>query len=118
MTPQPGLTQFHRESTFVSPAANGYVSTHFEVAAAGRHVMELIAGQSPAEGVYPLVEVHLDGKKAGRVQLTHGGWRACPFDVKLSKGQHELKLAFTNDRCVPGLGDRNLRLDKVVFHSK
>lgn len=118
MTPQPGITQFRRQGTFVSLATNGYVSTRFEVASAGAYAMELVAAGSAAEGAYPLVEVHLDGRAAGRVQLTHGGWRAYPVDLTLSKGRHELKLAFTNDRCVPGVADRNLRMDKVVFYRR
>ncbi len=46
---------------------------------------------------------------------TSGSWRPYPLSVDLSEGDHELTLTFVNDRSVPGVSDRNLVLDKVLF---
>ena len=64
--------------------------------------------------MYPLVEVAVDGKPVGRVQLTSGAWRSYFLDVDLPAGNHKLRLSFVNDFNTNG-EDRNLRLDKVTF---
>jgi hypothetical protein len=114
MTPQPGMSFFSNQGGHAALACNGYVQTAIEVAAAGRYTMELVAAGTPAAGVYPLVEVAVDGKKAGQVQLTSGGWRSYFLDLDLPAGAHELRLSFVNDFNTNG-EDRNLMLDKVAF---
>lgn len=115
MTPQPGLPHFRNAGTFVSLACNGWIKTTIQVAAAGRYTVEVVAGGTECEGVYPLVEVRLDGRKVGQVQLTGGSWRPYALGVELPEGEHELTLAFVNDKSIPGVSDRNLMLDKVLF---
>jgi len=114
MTPQPGMPFFRNRGGQAAMACNGYVKTPIQVAAAGRYTMELVASGTPAAGVYPLVEIALDGKKAGQVQLTSGAWRSYFLDLDLPAGQHELRLSFVNDLNAAG-EDRNVMLDKVVF---
>jgi hypothetical protein len=75
--------------------------------------MEVFAGGTPAKGEYPIVEVSLDGRMVARIQTTAFDCRPYPVTVDLSRGQHELKLAFVNDLNVGG-EDRNLFLEKVV----
>jgi hypothetical protein len=60
----------------------------------------------------------MDGRKTGSIQLTQAGWRAYPLAVELTQGPHELALAFINDACIPGVADRNLQMDKVVFYRR
>lgn len=115
MTPQPTMPHFHVRGTHVTLACSGWVKTPIEVAAAGRYTMELVAGGSVAQGVYPHIEVRIDGRKAAEVQLTSGGLRPYPVVIELPAGKHELALAFTNDLNVGG-EDRNLTLDKVIFY--
>ncbi len=115
MTPQPDLPHFHNAGAFVSLACSGWVKTPIKVAAAGRYTVEVVAGGTECEGVYPLIEVRLDGRKAGQVQLTSGAWRPYPLSVALPEGDHELSLAFVDDESVPAVSDRNLVLDKVLF---
>jgi hypothetical protein len=116
MTPQPGMPFFSNQGGHAALACNGYVQTPIRLAAAGRYNMELVASGTPAAGVYPLVEVAVDGKPVGRVQLTSGAWRSYFLDVDLPAGNHELRLSFINDFNANG-EDRNLMLDKVTFTS-
>ena len=74
-----------------------------------------VSSGTPAAGVYPLVEVAIDGKKAGQVQLSCGAWRSYFLDLDLVAGAHELRLSFVNDFGANG-EDRNLMLDKVGFY--
>jgi len=117
MTPQPDMGWFHADSTAAHFGCSGWVKTPIEVAASGRYTMEVVAGGTPAQGVYPHVEIGIDGKKVGEVQLTSGGLRPYPVAIELAEGKHELSLSFTNDLNVGG-EDRNLTLDKVVFYKE
>ncbi len=115
MTPQPGMGHYDARGTHASMACNGHIETPIEVAASGRYTIELIASGTPAADEFPLVEVRLDGKPVGRLQLASGGWRSYWLDLNLTAGPHNLQLAFINDLNRSGQ-DRNLRLDKVVFY--
>ena len=95
--------------------SNGYIKTSVRVAESKRYATELVASGDASEGICPRVEVHLDGQKVAEVQLTTEGWRAYPLSLALEEGQHELALYFVNDHYAP-TGDRNLRLDKMVFY--
>jgi len=114
MTPEPGMPFFSNQGSFASLACSGYVKTAIEVAAPGRYTMELVASGSSAQGVYPLVEVAVDGRPVGKIQLTAGSWRSYFLGLDLPAGSRELRLSFLNDLNLGG-EDRNLRLDKVRF---
>ena len=115
MTPS-DMPHFHKRGTFVSQGCSGFIHTKIEVAAAGRYTMELVASGTESEEVYPHLNVKLDGKKVGDIQLTSGAWRPYPLAVELPQGTHELVLEFDNDHHVPGVSDRNVFLDKVRFY--
>jgi hypothetical protein len=117
MTPQPGMPFFSNVGNHAALACNGFLETPIEVAAGGRYSMELMASGTSAAGVYPLVEVALDGKPAGRIQLTSGGWRSYYTDLEIPQGKYNLRLAFVNDLSAGG-EDRNLMLDRVTFYRK
>jgi len=116
MTPQPGMPHFHVRGTHAAMACDGWIATSIEVATAGRYTAEVVASGSAVENVYPHVNILIDGKKAGDVQLTSGAWRPYPVTIELTKGEHELKVEFDNDQNIPGVADRNVMLDKVVFY--
>jgi len=101
----------------VSMASEGYLHTRIQVAQTGYYRMEVAASGTQAENEYPQVEVRLEGVKTGTIQLTHSGWRPYPMDIELTAGSHELRLTFVNDLYVPGVADRNVQLDKVVFYT-
>ncbi len=115
MTPQPGMRFFTNTGSHAAMACNGFLETPIQIAAATRYTMELVASGTPAAGVYPLVEVSLDGKALGKIQLTTGQWRSYYLDLDLPQGKHVLRLAFVNDFSTGG-EDRNLNLDKVSFY--
>lgn len=117
MTPQPEMPFFRNLGAHVSLACNGYVKAAVEVAATGRYTMEVTASGTKAAGVYPLVEVRIDGKLLGQVQLISGNWRPYSLPIELAAGTHELSLALVNDLNQDG-EDRNLMLDKVIFYQE
>jgi hypothetical protein len=96
--------------------ANGTIRTRIQVAQTAAYTLELVASGTQVEDVYPLVDVQVDGRKVGSLQLTQAGWRAYPLVLELTRGSHELALAFVNDRMIPGVADRNVQMDKVVFY--
>jgi hypothetical protein len=114
MEPQPDMPFFNNQGGSAALACNGYVKTPLEVAETGRYSLELVASGTPAQGVYPLVEVQLDGRKCGQISLTAGSWRSYFLNLELTAGGHELRLAFVNDANLGG-EDRNLLLDKITF---
>ena len=116
MTPQPDMKHFNSRGGIAYMGCNGYIKTTVQVAESKRYAIEVLASGDASEGVCPLVEIHVDDRKVGQVQLTTEGWRAYPLDVDLAEGEHELSLRFVNDHSSPS-GDRNLRLDKVVFYN-
>ena len=115
MTPQPGVPHFANAGSCASMACNGYIETPVRVAAAGQYSVEVVAAGSSAAGVFPEVDVTVDGQSVGIIRLTSADWRGYSVPCKLSEGDHELRLAFTNDFNGGG-EDRNLRLDKVTFY--
>ncbi len=115
MTPQPGMDHFHVRDGHVAQACNGWVGTPLEVATSGKYSMEIVAAGTPCEGVFPLVEVRIDDRPVGQIQLTGEVWHSYFLDVELAEGKHDLKIVFLNDKNIPGVEDRNLLLDRVTF---
>ncbi len=115
MTPQPGVPHFSNTGSFASMACNGYIATPLRVASAGRYLMEVVASGSAVGGVYPEVAVLIDGRSAGSLQLRTAAWHSYTLSLELEEGEHELRLAFTNDFNRDG-EDRNLQLDKVIIY--
>jgi hypothetical protein len=116
MTPQPEMKHYRADGSTAYMACNGYIKTTIQVAQSRRYAAELVAAGDDSDGICPLVEVHVDGKKIAQVQLTTEGWRSYPLEFELTRGEHELALWFVNDRSSPS-GDRNLRLDKLVIYN-
>jgi hypothetical protein len=115
MTPQPNMPFFSNSGTCASLACSGYIASPVRVATPGTYQLELTAAGTSAAGVFPLVDVLIDGRSVGTIQLTCGDWRPYWISLELPQGDHELRLAFTNDLNTGG-EDRNLRLDKVVIY--
>jgi hypothetical protein len=113
MEPEPGLQHYHNAGSHVVLGTNGFIRTEIDVARAGWYALELVARGTQAEDVYPEVQIRIDGKAATEVQLSGAGWRTYLCRVKLEAGKRELSLAFTNDKHIPGVADRNLWLDEV-----
>jgi beta-galactosidase len=117
MEPEEGMPHFARRGGIAYLAASGYVQTEIEVARAGRYRVEVIAGGTQAEGVYPAVEVALEDVVLGEVQTTSAGPNSYSLEAELPAGVGTLRLRFTNDLYNPPDEDRNLALDKVIFYT-
>ena len=115
MEPQAGMPHFSRGGGRATLACTGYVEREVEVAKAGKYRVDIMAGGSPAAGVYPNVAVALGEKVVGQVQCTTGVMRPYTIEAELPEGVHALRLHFTNDSNIEG-EDRNLFLDKAVFY--
>ncbi|MCX7016579.1 MAG: hypothetical protein NTW86_29150, partial [Candidatus Sumerlaeota bacterium] len=108
MTPDPKMPHFsHPTNATVALNSNGYIQTELEIARAGSYQVDIIAQGTQAKGVFPIVEVLLDGKSLGKVELTGRRWRAYPLGATLPAGRHQLRLAFINDIRVSPKEDRN-----------
>ncbi|MFQ5808344.1 MAG: carbohydrate-binding domain-containing protein [Armatimonadota bacterium] len=112
MEPKPDMSHFRRTPASARLGTNGYIETAFRCAASGRYVFALVAGGTPAEGEYPIVEVHIDGASVGAVTLESEAMSSYPLEVELTEGEHQLRLVFTNDKHAPP-EDRNLFIDRV-----
>jgi hypothetical protein len=116
MTPNADMPHYNSDGSAAYMGSNGYIKSTVQVAQSRLYAAELVASGDDSEGICPLVEVRLDGKKVAEVQLTTEGWRSYRFDVELPEGEHELSLWFVNDHYSPS-GDRNLRLDKLLVYN-
>ncbi len=116
MDPQPGMPWFSKEGGAAHFGASGYVETEVEIARAGRYRAEIVAGGTPAQNEYAIVEVLIDGQKLGQVQLTTGNPSSYFLDLDLPAGVHKLRLAYPNDLYLPPNEDRNLVLEKIIFY--
>jgi len=117
MEPDPKMPHFKRYDDYAALNAAGYIETTVDIARAGAYRMEIVAGGTPAKGIYPIVQAILDGRSLGEVELVGGAWRAYSLRAALPAGKHTLRLAYVNDLQSPP-EDRNLRLDKVVFYAE
>jgi len=120
LKPPPDMPHFHVAGGIVSQATNGTIRGPIRVATAGRYTMELTARGTQLDGVFPLVEIHLDGQerqeKLGQVQIASEHWRSYQLSVELPEGSHEISLSFINDANRPGEADRNVMYDRIVFY--
>ena len=89
MAPQPGVPHFSNTGGVASMACSGYIATPVRVATAGHYALEVVAAGSSAAGVYPEVDVLVDGQSAGTIQLTSAVWRTYTLPLELSAGDHD-----------------------------
>jgi len=116
MEPQEGMPHFAKRGGMAHFGAGGYIQAEVEVARAARYRLEVVAGGSAAQGVYPAVGGALGGTVLGEVQTTSAGPNPYFLEADLPAGVHDLRLTFTNDLYLPPNEDRNLVLDKVIFY--
>jgi len=116
MAPAQTNTLVSTSGTFAGLFSNNALVSPLEVAVTTNYAVEVVARGTPAKGGYPTVGMMIDGKPVGGIELTGNQWRAYPLRLSLSAGKHVMKLAYTNDAYEPGVADRNLFLDKVVFY--
>ncbi|MDD4869136.1 MAG: carbohydrate-binding domain-containing protein [Kiritimatiellae bacterium] len=111
------MSGFGRQSDRLSLACSGYVTTKAVFATSGKYTFELVASGTSLNNIYPIVNVQLDSKPIGTIELKSDGWRPYTLDTEVSKGEHEIKLVFTNDEYRPP-EDRNLSIQKLVIYKR
>ncbi len=96
------------------------VSTEIQIARAGEYTIEIRSGATPFKPNTggAKMEVRLDGKKLREIEVnaTRDKTQADSLTVDLSKGQHEIVLAFTNDEYAKEgkkTYDRNLIVERL-----
>ncbi len=80
----------------------------------GKYYFALMARGTPVEGIYPTIEVYLDGEKVGMLNISSEKPQlfACSFFVKA--GMRRVTIAFVNDAWRPP-EDRNLWVDYFLL---
>ncbi len=89
---------------------NGSISTTTTSigATTGRVVVSALG--DPAAGVWPQMEIYVDGTKVATVTVGTDKWQSYSAAVTLASGTHTVQVTFTNDANVNG-DDRNLLVD-------
>ena len=107
---------FGRDTSGVRLGSNGTVAVQVRFIRAGRYRIAVSARGTPAEGEYPAIRLHLDGRPVGEAQLTRGGWQDLTFEARLEAGTHDVAIEFFNDRWVPEMNeDRNLLIRHLTI---
>jgi len=100
---------WHRQNGSLYLGTNGLVEAEVEFAREGRYTLLISAHGTPLGGVYPRVEVSVDGELVGAVDLTTGNRRTYSLTAPVAAGLRRIGLAFVNDAWDPP-EDRNLAL--------
>jgi hypothetical protein len=116
-TPQPGMAHYSGGGGRANLASSGWIEGEVPCAREGDYIMEIVAGGSEVDKVFPIVDVELDGQKIGTVELRSEGPESYRLPVHFTQGDHKLRLVFTNDEYRPP-EDRNLWVDKVFVRGK
>jgi hypothetical protein len=107
-----------REGDAIGLWANGVVEAEVEFEEAGEYQFGVRARGTALGGVYPRVEVRVDGETVGEVELASAGWGRYRVRAAVGEGVHRIGLAFVNDEYEPP-EDRNLTIsDLAIVRSK
>jgi len=101
-----------REGDAIGLWANGVVEAEVEFEEAGEYEFGVRARGTALGGVYPRVEVRVDGETVGEVELTSAGWQRHRTRAAVAEGVHRVGLAFVNDEYDPP-EDRNLTISDL-----
>ena len=93
---------------------NGLLEKEVEFAREGEYVLSVRARGTPLGGVYPTVEVRIDGETRDVIELTSEGWRDYRAVVEVGEGLRRIGLAFVNDAHEPP-EDRNLVIGRMTI---
>jgi endoglucanase len=91
--------------------ANGSVSTNHTFVA-GTATIKVVAQGTPAQGVWPTMELRIGGAVVGTKVVNASTWTEYTFTYNATAGSKSVAVHFTNDANVPP-EDRNLLVDKV-----
>jgi hypothetical protein len=75
---------------------------------------EITGEGTPAQGVFPKVELRIDGVARGTIEVASSNLVTFTLTTNVTAGTHTVALAFINDLYLPP-EDRNLGLDRLVI---
>lgn len=84
--------------------------------------IDVYAGGTRLLGTYPVMQLRINGQTVARWSNVRGNPKKAEYQKftythpTLLPIKPRVRVAFTNDRSIPGLGDRNLRVDKIVIN--
>ncbi len=93
--------------------SQGEVGDFVRVARDGSYLLTVVAGGTPAFGVWPRMAVVVDGEEVA-VTNAAGALREHAFPVSLRAGDHRVTVAFLNDAVGPDGEDRNLHVGSLA----
>ncbi len=119
MTALSGITKTYASSAASGGAAvristNGTVAGTVTTPQADRLALRLRGDQFQGA---PRAVVRVDGIRVATFTVSATAWTRYTVTGTWAAGSHEVRVAYTNDHRVAGVGDRNLRVDRVTFES-
>lgn len=109
LVPAPGLKIFQGRDGLARVGTNGTVSTRLRMAAAGRYELAVRTQGTELDGIFPHLDVLVDGRRVGELRLEGPDWQLLRLSIDVPAGEHTLGLRFTNDEWRPP-ADRNLTI--------
>jgi len=98
--------------------AAGTVEADFVCARAGEYAVAVKGYSKPAQKVYGVAEIKIDGRTVGEVEVASpNSTQFAVGNATLSKGPHTVALRYTNDVQKDG-EDRNLYINAVGFRAQ
>ena len=94
--------------------ANGSISTTTSSLTAGTKTVSVVASGDPAGGIWPIMEIRVDGVLVKTSTVSDDVWLPYSTSVSLAAGTHTIQVTYTNDGSVDG-NDRNLLVDYATF---
>lgn len=111
------ITGANSDAVLIFGASGGPATLTGSVAipVAATYNIVVVATGTPLGGVFPNVDVLIDGARVGGVTVNSGTFANFTIpNVPLAAGAHPLVLSFTND-AVSDTEDRNVTIDRVDF---
>lgn len=92
----------------------GIVEAEVEFASAGQYAVGATMKGTPLGGVYPLVDVLVDGRRRATLAVAGKDWDLSWCSLSLDAGRHRIGLRFANDEYHPAeREDRNLWIKQL-----
>jgi len=92
--------------------SNGEVGDYVRAETAGTHTVLVRARGTPCKGVWPLMQVYVDGDPGASAFVDSKEFADYTLKAEIPAGVHLLTVAFLND-ALEGGEDRNLFLDRI-----
>ena len=97
--------------------SNGTLGESVSIPEAGTYEVVVRAYGSPLGGIWPVMELSVNGSAGETVTVDSVEYTDYVFQVDLTPGVHTIGISFLNDAYDPGVEDRNLYLDRFTIIS-